>query len=204
MFLYDAYERTSDAGPATGVDWLPPFVRSLGAGIHVITSRRPLEGGAAVWGTQVRQRTLDQLPEDECRRMIRREIGDHLRHGVEDQIVAASTCVPFYLHASIAVCRARLRERGTVDVEGLPSSSPAMVERLLHHLSEAERRLTVTLAAVQYFDQGLYQSLVRSLDLTDVAVRVGTFVEWLRPGGRAGAVPHAPPPHGPRPARRRT
>jgi tetratricopeptide (TPR) repeat protein len=179
VFLYDAYEVTSDPELTSGVGWLPPFVRSLGAGIHVIASRRSLEGDAAVWGTQVRQRTLDELPEDECRRMIRREIGDHLRRRVEDRIVAASRCVPFNLHASIAVCRAHLRERGTVDVEELPSSSPAMVERLLHHLSETERRLTISLAAVQYFDEPLYQSLVRSLDRTDAAVRVGAFVEWF-------------------------
>jgi len=178
VFLYDAHD-VPDPELATGVDWLPPFIRSLGAGIHVIASRRPLEGDAAVWGTQVRQRTLDELPEDECRRMIRREIGDHLRRGVEDRIVAASERVPFYLHASIAVCRAHLRERGTVDVNELPSSSPAMVERLLHHLSEVERRLTVSLAVVQYFDEGVYASLVRSLGLDDAAVRVSTFVEWF-------------------------
>jgi len=178
VFLYDAHE-LPDPERASNVDWLPGFVRSLGAGIHVIASRRTLKGEADVWGTQVRHRTLDELPEDECRRMIRREIGDHLRRGVEDRIVAASERLPFHLHASIAVCRAHLRERGSVDVEELPSSSPAMVERLLHHLSATERRLTVSLAAVQSFDQGLYASLVRSLGLDDTAVRIGTFVEWF-------------------------
>jgi tetratricopeptide (TPR) repeat protein len=182
VFLYDAYDEpgTDETGEtAAGTAWLPEFVRSLGAGIHVVTARAPLPGDERTWGTAVQQRQLGKLPPEECRRLIRRELGDHLRRRVEDRLVSASDCNPFYLHVSVDVCRAYLRQNGSVDVMDLPSTSPGMIERLLHHLSPPARTLALALAAVQYFDASLYRELVRALDLGDAAVDIGAFVEWF-------------------------
>ncbi|MGV1008317.1 MAG: hypothetical protein ACOYBY_06875 [Dermatophilaceae bacterium] len=178
VFLYDGYE-DADPNEVGGQAWLPRFVRSVKAGIHVVTSRNPIRGGPETWGKQVEQRPLGELPDVDCRKMIRRELGDHLRRDVEDRLLVASGRIPFYLHVSIGVCRALLRDHGAVDVAALPSTSPGMVERLLDHLTEAQRTLTVAVASVQYFDEGLFKHLVRDLELGDLRFDIADFREWF-------------------------
>jgi tetratricopeptide (TPR) repeat protein len=178
IFFYDGYEKQADRTLAEGAPWLRRFIGSLQGGIHLIAARDGLEWDEREWGKVVRRLELRELPEEECRKMIRRELGDHLRRDVEDKLVAASGQIAFFLHTSIDVCRAEVSAHGRVRSRDLPSSPPAALERLLDHLGDAQRRLTVLLAAVQYFDEPLYGHLIRSFDVAAV-LDLSEFVEWF-------------------------
>ncbi len=178
VFLYDGFGDL-DLEDVGGAAWLPRFVRSLAAGIHVISACSKLRSSPGVWGPSLVDRQLGPLPEDECRRMIRRELGDHLPRRVEDRLVDTSSGIPFYLHTAIDVCRAHIRERGAVEAAALPNSSPGMVHRLLAHLNDDERALAVAVAAVQCFDESLHRQLVHDLGLADRDVGIHGFLEWF-------------------------
>src|SRR4051812_47781335 len=178
VVFYDGYDQQAARTLAGGARWLRRFIRTLGSGLHLLAAREGLGWDAAEWEPFISRLVLDQLPETECRKMIRRELGDHLGRDVEDRLVAASRRIPFYLHTSIDACRAEIHAHGAVQAGDLPSSPPDSLERLLDHLSSAERTLIVVLAAVQYFDAALYQQLVRAFDLTG-AIDMPEFAEWF-------------------------
>jgi tetratricopeptide (TPR) repeat protein len=179
VFFYDAYEKQARRVLEGRAAWLQDFIRAVGAGIHLVATRQPLGWDDLGWGTILQESVLGNLPEPDCRRLIRRELGDHLRRQVEDRLVTVSGGVPFFLHASIDVCRAQIQQHGSVEVDELPRSTPACVELLLEHLDDAQRTQAVALAAVQYFDQPLFDRLVHALQLDEGAASLPSFTEWF-------------------------
>jgi tetratricopeptide (TPR) repeat protein len=180
VFFYDAYEKQSRRVLDGGALWLQTFIRSVGAGIHLIATRQPLGWDDPVLLTKLQERVLGNLPERDCRRLIRRELGDHLPRLVEDRLVEASGGgVPFFLLTLVDICRAQIHLHGGVTVDELPRSTPGCVPRLLEHLDDTERTQAVALASVQYFDEPLFDRLVRALHLEDGARAMTTFTEWF-------------------------
>jgi hypothetical protein len=177
VVLYDAYDMQDATTLAERAPWLRAFIAAAGAGVHIVAARDPLGWEDGPWGA-VQRVALGALPEVECRRLIRRELGE-LSRDVEDRLIRTSRGLAFYLYAAIGVCRAHLDEHGSVRADELPGSPPEVVERLLDHLAPAERRLALVLGGLQYFDVPLYRDLVRAFDLTDGVVGLDDFVEWF-------------------------
>ncbi len=178
VFFYDGYEKQSVRTLAGRAQWLRTFIDAVHSGIHLIAVRDPLGWNATELGDHVVPIPLGELPDAECRRMIRRALGD-LERDVEDRLVAGSKSVPFYLRALIDVFRAEFRQHGAVRVGDLPERPPAVVEHFLDHLSPSAYSLALMLAALQYFDEPLYAHLVHSAGLPVDIIGMNDFVEWF-------------------------
>ena len=178
VFFYDAYEKQASNTVLEHAPWLREFIATLDAGIHLISTRDPLGWDEAEWGQVLQVLVLGALPEAECLKMVRDELGE-LDEDIEDRLVTASHRIPFFLQACIDVCRSQIEDHGVVRAVDLPSSPAASVEHLLDHLERPERMLAVVLACVQYFDEPLYTHLVRALNLPVTIVDIDEFVEWF-------------------------
>ena len=178
VFLYDGYDKQSVQTLSERAPWLRTLIATMRAGIHLIAVRDRLGWNDVGLRDHVEHVILGQLPDTECRRMIRRALGD-LERDVEDKLVSGSGSIPFYLRAMIDVCRAEIHQHGAVHAEDLPASPPAVVEHFLDHLGSSERMLAVMLAALQYFDRSLYEHLVHSTGRPTEVIGMGEFVEWF-------------------------
>ena len=178
VFFYDGYEKQSVGTLADRASWLQRLIVTIHGGLHLIAVRNSLGWNETELRDFVVHVPLGVLPDSECRRMIRRALGD-LERDVEDRLVAGSESVPFYLRALIDVFRAEFRQHGAVRVGDLPARPPAVVEHFLDHLSPSAHTVALMLAALQYFDRPLYAHLVRAAGLHTDVIGMSEFVEWF-------------------------
>jgi hypothetical protein len=180
MFVcfYDSYDKQAGETVLDDAPWLREFIATLGLGVHVISTRDRLGWDPIEWGQVLRSLVIGALPDSEARRMVREELGG-VDATVEDRLVDASHRIPFFLQASIDICRTQIEEHGSARLEDLPSSPASSVEYLLNHLDRGERMVAIVLATVQYFDDSLYAHLVRTLNLTASTVDLDEFAQWF-------------------------
>jgi len=176
--FYDAYEKQASRTVLADAPWLRELIATIGQGVHLIATRDRLGWDRAEWEGTLDQVVLGVLPEEECRGMMREQLGE-LGATVEARLLQASGQIPFFLQATIDVCRSLLDERGAVTADDLPASSEAAVEHLLDHLDPDERTLAIVLACLQHFDEALYGHLVRSLNLPISVTDLDDFVQWF-------------------------
>ncbi|MDX6306976.1 MAG: hypothetical protein QOI06_22 [Nocardioidaceae bacterium] len=174
--FYDEYDRQAPETVAAHAPWLRTFIETLGRGVHVIATREPLRWEGSAWRHVVEPVLIDELPEDECREMVRGRLTG-LALGVEDRMLEASRRIPFFLETIINVYEQLAVEQAAVAANDLPLTPEGSVAHLLDHLPEAQRSLAIALAAVQVFDESLYRRLIRSLNLQ---VEVGAFRRFTR------------------------
>ncbi len=178
VLFYDGYEKQSANTLAARAMWLQVLIANMHAGVHLIAVRDRLGWNDPELSGFVEHIALGELPDQECRRMIRRALGN-LERDVEDRLVDGSRSLPFYLRALIDVCRAEIHRHGAVRVEDLPTSPPAVVEHFLDHLGRSQQTLAVMLAGLQYFDEQLFGHLVHVAGPQEEAVGMSEFVEWF-------------------------
>jgi hypothetical protein len=139
--FYDGYEKQAQETLAGDAGWLREFIGTLDRGLHVISSREPL-GWPAEWEKIVQDVPVDSLPEEQARELLCGRFGK-LPPEIEHHILKASERIPLLL--------------------------TAIGETYEHLSSENEhveaRRLAMTLAAVQVFDESLFRYLVHELRL---------------------------------------
>src|SRR6478752_1912931 len=111
VVCYDGYDRQSPVTVADRAPWLRRLLMTVDAGVHMIATRERLGWVDFRLRDRVRAITLGELPEAECRRMIRRALGD-LDRDVEDRLIRGSGNVAFHVRALIDVCRAEMHRRG--------------------------------------------------------------------------------------------
>lgn len=185
IVLYDGYEKQADPTLARKAPWLRKLIATTGRGVHVIATRRPLEWPPEAGLPAIQRVSLDQLPDQDSRKMLRDGLGE-IPPEIEAQLLKASSRVPLLLKAAIRTYGSRGGD-GTIDLADLPDSDESTLEHLFNHLPVERRRAAVSLAAIQVFDQGLYDYLIRALhlpvsDLEFNEVLLSLFVEEVGDG----------------------
>jgi len=175
--FYDSYDRQSQQTKREKALWLREFIATLDFGVHLISTRDELRWDPQEWGSTVETVRVEELPEEEAEKMVESALG-RVPSAHQDHILKASGRLPFFLNAMIEVY-ANARERGDVDVAGLPSSPNGAVERLLGHLTFDEQELALALATVQVFDEGIFAELVDRLNLDGSLLRFENFLNWF-------------------------
>jgi tetratricopeptide (TPR) repeat protein len=178
VIFYDGYDKQSDHTRTKRAPWLRRLITTMHAGVHIIAARKRLGWKESELRHCVDTIFLGALPDPECRRMIRRALGD-LERNVEDKLVDVSGSFPFHLRAVIDVCRAEIHRNGAVRIDDLPTTHDDVVERFLDHLSRPQHTLAVMLAALQYFDEPLYGHLIHSAGLPADVIAMNEFVQWF-------------------------
>lgn len=178
VVCYDGYERQSATTIADHAPWLQRLLLTVDAGVHLIAGREPIGWDDGPFRNRLRSIELGGLPEPECRRMIRRDLGD-LDRDVEDHLIRASGNVAFNVRALIHVCREELHRRGHVRIDRLPAGPPAVVDHFLDHLPSGSRTLAQMLAAVQYFDESLFEYIAGEVGPSTGTVAMTDFVDWF-------------------------
>jgi hypothetical protein len=130
----------------------------------VISTREPLDWPREARVPLVQRIDVEKLPEDDSRELLRSGLGG-LPAETEAQLLAASWRIPLLLQAMVNAYAVRAGENGDVDFDVDPASPEDTLTHLLDHLSSERRRVAVALAAVQIFDQGMYDYLIRELHL---------------------------------------
>lgn len=178
VVCYDGYERQSARTIADHAPWLQRLLLTVDAGVHLIAGREPIGWDDGAFRNRLRSIELGGLPEPECRRMIRRDVGD-LDRDVEDHLIRASGKVAFNVRALIHVCREEMHRRGHVRIDRLPAGPPAVADHFLDHLPSGSRTLAQMLAAVQYFDESLFEHVAAQVGPSTGTVAMADFVDWF-------------------------
>jgi tetratricopeptide (TPR) repeat protein len=178
VFFYDGYEKQSVRTLAERAPWLRTLIATMHVGIHIIAAQEHLGWSESELRDLIEPIELGKLPDADCRKMIRRELGD-LDRKTESRLVEASGSLPFYLRALIDVCRVDIERYGVTRISTLPPSLRAVVDQYLEHLGPPHSTVIPMLAAVQYFDRPLYGHLVHAADLPSDTTRMSDFVEWF-------------------------
>ncbi len=178
VVCYDGYERQSANTIADHAPWLQRLLLTVDAGVHLIAGRERLGWEGGQFGDRLRSIELRGLPEAECRRMIRRDLGD-LDREVEDHLIQASGNVAFNVRALIHVCREEMHRRGHVRIDRLPAGPPAVVDHFLDHLPSGSRTLAQMLAAVQYFDESLFEYVAGEIGPSTGTMAMADFADWF-------------------------
>ena len=163
IVLYDGYEKQADLTLARKAPWLRKLIATVGRGVHVIATRKPLEWPQDADLPAIQRVSLDRLPDQDSRKMLRDGLGE-VPLEIEAQLLKASKRIPLLLKAAIRTYENRGGD-GIIDLAGLPDSGESTLEHLFNHLPAEQRRAAVALAAIQVFDQGLFDYLIRTLHL---------------------------------------
>lgn len=163
IVLYDGYEKQAASTLESKSPWLRKLIATIGRGVHVIATRRPLEWPRDPRLPAIQCVSIDRLPDQDSRKMLRDGLGE-ISPEIEAQLLKASSRIPLLLKAAIRTYESRSGD-GTIDLADLPDSDESTLEHLFNHLEVGQRRAAVSLAAIQVFDQGLYEYLIRALHL---------------------------------------
>jgi tetratricopeptide (TPR) repeat protein len=177
LAFYDAYDRQKDATREAGAPWLQQFIATLERGVHIVSTREPLGWSATIWAETLVEVSVGALPEDDARGMVSSRLGA-LPAALEDRLIVATRRIPFLLDTVITSYVALVREGHEISAEDLPSSPDAAVTHLLTHLPEPERELAIALATTQIFDEELFRSIVRGLNIQVSFTGFQSFVDW--------------------------
>jgi len=175
--FYDEYDRQGRETIADRAPWLRTFIRTLGRGVHVIATREPLRWEGPAWRDIVEPVLVAELPDYECREMIRGRLGA-VSPDIEDHMTTVTRRIPFFFEAILEVYERLAGEQETVIVDDLPSTPEGAVAYLFVHLPADQRTLAIALAAVQVFDEGLCRHLIRALNLRVEFNAFQDFIEW--------------------------
>ncbi len=185
IVLYDGYEKQADSTLARRAPWLRKLITTTGRGVHVIATRKPLEWSQEGVLPTTQRVPLDRLPREDSQKMLREGLGD-IPPEVEARLLEASKRIPLLLNAAIRTYASRGGD-GTIDISDLPDSDESTLEHLFNHLQAEQRQVAVSLAAIQVFDENLYQHLIRALhipvsDFKFNEVMLALFVEKVEDG----------------------
>jgi len=164
VFFYDAYDQQSPGTLAERAGWLREFIGTLDVGLHLISTREPLQWPIDDWEDVTESLRIGGLPEQECRVWLRESLGDLSPH-VEDRLLKASHRLPFLVETLIEGYQRRRQQSDFDPEEGLPATPDDAIGHLLDHLEPAVRDLMVALATVQLFTEQLFEVIVRELNL---------------------------------------
>lgn len=175
--FYDAYDRQGLATRRENAPWMQEFIATLHQGVHVVSTRESLGWEKSEWGDFLDEVPIEALPCRDAREMIQGQLGC-LRQEIEDRLIEASRRTPFVLNTVIK-SYADLAKRGEpIEVDELPSSPDAAVAHFLEHLPEAQGELAIALAAVQVFDEKLFQQIVKTLNIQVSLSSFESFQSW--------------------------
>ncbi len=185
IVLYDGYEKQADSTLASKAPWLRKLIATIGRGVHVIATRRPLEWPQQDSLPATQHVSLDRLPDQDSRKMLREGLGD-IPPEIEARLLDASKRIPLLLRAAIRTYASRGGD-GTIDFSDLPDSDESTLEHLFNHLPAEQRQVAVSLAAIQVFDEDLYQHLIRALHIPVSGLKfnevmLSLFVEEVEDG----------------------
>jgi hypothetical protein len=183
--FYDSYEKQSAETLLDKSPWLRKLIETVDRGVHVISTREPL-AWPSNWSQPVEPVSVDALPEVESRALLQSFLGA-LEPEVEARLLKASRQIPLMLQAAIQAYAGKAGDGDVITFDDLPDASESMLDFLFEHLTSTRRRVAVAIAAVQVFDAGLYDHLIRSLhlpisDLDFPEVASSLFVEDIGPG----------------------
>ncbi len=175
--FYDGYDRQGAPTLAEKAPWMQKFIQTLDRGVHIVSTREPLDWDEVRWGKDVETVYVEELPDKEAREMIRTRLGG-LAPELEDRLIEASGRIPFFVDTVIAAFT-RVRDKPQLVADDLPSSPEDSVDYLLEHLEVEERELAFALATVQIFDRALYIELVKALNMRFNVLKFHEFVKWF-------------------------
>lgn len=163
IVFYDGYEKQANATLLAKSPWMRRLIAALGRGVHVIGTRKSLEWPREEDLPTVQCVRMEGLPDDDSRALLKDGLGE-VSPEVEARLLKASRRIPLLLRASIQAYSKRAGD-GTIRVAELPDSAESTLGHLFNHLTVDRRQAAVALAAIQVFDRGLYDYLIRSLHL---------------------------------------
>ncbi len=178
VVFYDAYDEQSSTVLDGHSEWLREFIGALESGVHYISTREPLNWAQNDWGDVVSTVVVDKLPEKESRDLIQQRLGVTQRP-LEDRIIEASRCIPFFLEATIGTYESLAKDGKTPDLDDLPRTPEEAVSKLLKHLEGSHQKVATTLAAIQVFDQRIYGAIIRDLNLAVDDLDLDSFIDWF-------------------------
>ena len=178
VVFYDGYDRQARKTLDEKAPWLREFIGTLDRGVHLIATREPMRWPTSLWADVTEPVVVDALPEEQSRELIRVRLGP-VEQPIEDRLVAASRCIPFFLEAAVDAYETLAAGGETVRAEDLPDSQEGSVDMLLKHLEPGHRNVAVALAAVQFFDHAVYSALLRGLNLRADEFDLDEFVDWF-------------------------
>ena len=178
VVFYDGYDRQARKTLQEKSPWLRDFIKTLDRGVHLIATREPLNWPVDYWRDVVDLVVVDALPEEQSRELIRIRLGQ-VERSIEDRLVTASQCIPFFLEAAVDAYETLTADGEAVSAEDLPDSQEGSVEMLLKHLEPGHRNVAIALAAVQFFDHAVYSELLRGLNLQADEFDLEEFVDWF-------------------------
>ena len=162
--FYDSYEMLTHETLKSNAAWLRSFIDTLDRGLHVIATREPLRWPAEEWKRTIEDLPIGSLPEQEARELLAARVGE-LQPEIEGHILRASHAIPFFIETLADEYEVVLQRKGHVRVVDLARSPSEAVHKLLTNLPEQQRKLTIAIATVQAFDEGLFSSLSHTLNL---------------------------------------
>jgi hypothetical protein len=178
LVFYDAYERQRLSTRESSAPWMKELIATVDRGVHVVSTREPLEWGENEWEEIVHRVVVDALPDRESRMMIRARLGD-IEGKTEDKLIEASRRIPFFLEAVVDAYGRDAEGEGSLRVEEMPSSPDSAVAYLLDHLPDEQRELALAVSCVQVFDEELYRHLVKALNLKASLFEFEQFLDWF-------------------------
>jgi hypothetical protein len=176
VVFYDSYDKQAPQTIASRGVWLQELIATLDRGLHVISTREPLGWPAEEWAAIIQEMPVGSLPEPQARQLLKARFGD-LPSAIAEHILKASGRMPFFLQAIGEAYELLAAGGAPVTADDLPSSTRDALPVLIEHLAPEQRRLAVTLAAVQVFDEQLFRYLLHTLNLQVDVFEFGPFTE---------------------------
>ena len=175
--FYDAYDRQTILTRQAKAPWMREFIGTLELGVHVISSREPLDWDDRRWSEIIEAIPIDALPGEHARALLSASVG-RLDRDTEDRLIRAARRVPFLLNTVISGYAELTRRGEEISLEKLPASPDSAVAHFLGHLPDAQRDLAIALAAVQVFDERLFRCVVVELNIQVSFPAFHEFVDW--------------------------
>lgn len=162
--FYDGYEKLGQVTRREHAPWMREFIATLDRGVHVVSTRESLDWEKPEWGELLDVIPIGPLPIRYAREMILNELGAPSPAAV-DGLIKASHRTPFVLETAIASYAKEAKQGQPIKIDEVPSSPDEIFKRFLDHLPETQEELAVAMAAIQIFDEALFERVITALNI---------------------------------------
>ncbi len=167
VLFIDTYEALWEARRTEGAffdrdEWVRELVAQLPGVPWIIAGREKLRWAEldADWQGYMEQHLVGQLAPDDSRRfLVSCGIVDE---ALQDEIVASSRGVPFYLDLAVDNYQEVQAVRGTVSLPDVRGTPRDVLDRFLRYLDRAETETLKVLSIPRFFDRPLFEALVET------------------------------------------
>lgn len=158
--FFDSYERHI----VDQDDWLKELIGSSQKGLHVISSREPLEWSVSQEQLLIYQ--IKELPNKPAELLLKCHLSPK-HYPIIDTIINKTSGIPLYLELALNIYRnITTNNAQNIDDEFFYIKSRRdFVRSFLHHLPEEEQQLIFVLAVIRIFNFDIFEWIVKDLNL---------------------------------------